>query len=121
MYLDGIGNAANKAVTIDSTDQTLRASAPIKMVSAGFREFRVRARVGAHATATSFTMRSGGNTGTITDTLALAIAAGTTDVDGSWKTINLSPTGEAEFGALIGRGTPGDASLTFTRLGMEFR
>ncbi|TPI39317.1 hypothetical protein FJW07_14160 [Mesorhizobium sp. B3-1-9] len=121
MYIDGIGNAASKAVTINSTGQTLAASIPVKMVSAGFREFRVRMRVQAHATATSFTVRSGGNVGTITDVQTLAIAAATVDVDGNWKTINLTPTSEAEFGALVAVGTPGDATLTFERLGMEVR
>lgn len=121
LYIDAVGLAANKAVTINSSDQTLMASYPVKLIAAGFREFRMRGRVAAHATATSFTLKSAGMAGWIENVQTLAIAAGNTDVDGAWTAINRTVATEAEFGALLAVGTPGDASLTFTRLGFEFR
>jgi hypothetical protein len=120
LYLDGIGFVSNRSVTVNSAEQTLFASHPVKMLSAGYREYRARGRVGTHATTTTLTLHAGSAT-VITTALSCPASGSTLDVDGTWKTINLDPTTEPEFGALQAIGTPGDASLLFLRLGFEFR
>jgi hypothetical protein len=113
-------DAASKAVTINSTNQTLRASYPVRLIAAGFREYRVRGRVGTHPTATNVTVSFIGTTA-IAAMMSCPASGSTADVDGIWKTINLSPDSEVEAGPLVAMGVPGDATLTFLRLGIELR